>query len=91
MPNRVWFQANLTTEKTLAVGMSDFVNEIAKDLTVSKLFYDVVDGLVVLRLRAIYTGLYDRETFGQFWDSVQYDLQKLYSFDGERKVFIKQN
>jgi hypothetical protein len=90
-PLRAWCQANFTTVKQLEPGMSDFTNEINKEFLVSRLFFEEVgeDRLIALRVRAIYSGVYNKEAFGQFWDSLQSDVQKLLNLDREKKVFYR--
>lgn len=86
-PNIILFQANLNTEKKFAPGMGDFANDVNKNLLISKLFFDAMDGLVVLRVRSIYTGEYAKDTFGQFWDALQNDLQQLFTLDAKAQIF----
>jgi hypothetical protein len=86
-PNIIWFQANLNTEKKVVVEMSDFANELNRNFLISKLFYDAVEGLAVIRFRAVYTGAYAKDIFGQFWEAIQNDLQQLFTLDGKARIF----
>lgn len=88
-PDFILFQVSLRTEKKQDSGMGTAVNRINKALGLSRFYYDIgeEDGLVMLRIEAVYVGLYLKEKFARFQDRFEKEQEMVAQLE-ETKVFM---
>lgn len=67
----ILLKVNLTTEKVIDDKMYEFVNKANRQFLVSRLYIDIEDGFVVLRIEAIFPAVYDEAAFSNFFMAYQ--------------------
>lgn len=87
-PNFIRFQISLTTEKRPTERMDEFIVGANRSANISQIYYDLEEGKVILRIGAVFSGDYSKESFGLFYDWFQGDVARLYSLKDYSKIFL---
>lgn len=82
------FRVNLSTEKRYEAEMDKAINRVNQDLGLSKIYYEMEDDIVVLRIEAVYVGEYKKERFGSFYELFENDQKRIFQLDAS-KVFLR--
>ncbi len=68
--------------------MDAVMNRANKIFTIVKIYYEIENDKAVLRLEAIHTGRYTKESFGAFFDMFVADQNLIYKVDGFATAFL---
>lgn len=88
LPNFVMFKISLTTGRKPSAKINQFINAANKKFNITRIYYDVEDSLVVLRLEAVYIGSYSKEIFGQFYEFFNNDQKSLNLLENFSELFL---
>jgi hypothetical protein len=89
MDSVTFVQVRLRTGKKHIAKMDKAVNALNSVLDISRFYYAVEDGLVELRIEAIFTGAYSKDLFSKFYDLFERDQKRL-SANEEFEVFLSE-
>ena len=65
------------------------VNNINKELNLARFYYVLEEGLAKLKIEAVYTGPYIKETFGQFHELFENDQKRMIQIE-DFSIFLKE-
>ena len=89
IPGFILFQVNLNTGKKHEAKMDVAVNIINKELNLARFYYVLEEGLAKLKIEAVYTGSYVKETFGQFHELFENDQKRAAQIE-DFVIFLKE-
>lgn len=87
-PDFVILRALMATKKKPSSEIDAFINDMNKVFVISKIYREVEDEIVYLRVESIYTGAYIKDIFAKFMDINIRENNQLRSSDNFSKLFV---
>lgn len=87
-PGFIILRALMSTKKPPSPEIDAFLNDINKSFVISKIYREIENNIIYLRIESIYTGDYIKELFGRFMDINIREHNQLRSLDNFIKLFV---
>jgi len=88
LPNFIIFRTLMATEKKPSAKIDAFLNDMNKNFLISKIYREVEDNKVYLRIESVYIGDYVKDIFGRFIDMNIREHSQLRASDDFGNLFV---